>query len=343
MHSWLRSRKNTKLPLSQGWTFPWIRWISEIDYKNHGDDKGVGHFPINRTFFPLGKISLEKNSWPHDKLVLTQSEDQDHALIMMMIMTLVMTNLVRDNQDNQEIDHDHNDFWSVWCSQVTAMMTNPDPASAVASAAIAAAAAGPLSKLVLGNQRQVLGNLRQVIGNQGQVQQSILVGITKTKTTRLDLFLLMPRLQVGGCPTGWTSSTTSSLLRTIYCYRFRSLVLFFYKFVIWFHWLRPQTSSLSEPWTRRLLSARQSSIVRGREASCWSLTPVGRCEILCLILAVIDLIYFDFWHQGGGARYNVYINICYRSFIFYIPWRCARYCLYYLLWIFYILYPVGRC
>ena len=46
------------------------------------------------------------------------------------------------------------------------MMTNPDPASAVASAAIAAAAAGPLSKLVLGNQRQV--------------QQSILVEITKT-------------------------------------------------------------------------------------------------------------------------------------------------------------------
>ena len=58
----------------------------------------------------MGKISLEKNSWPHDKLALTQSEDQDHALIMMMIMTLVMTNLVRDNQDNQEIDHDHNDF-----------------------------------------------------------------------------------------------------------------------------------------------------------------------------------------------------------------------------------------
>ena len=50
-------------------------------------------------------------------------------------------------------------------------MTNPDPASAVASAAIAAAAAGPLSKLVFGNQRQV--------------QQSILVEITKTKTTRL--------------------------------------------------------------------------------------------------------------------------------------------------------------
>ena len=102
------------------------------------------------------------------------------------------------------------------------MMTNPDPASAVASAAIAAAAAGPLSKLVLGNQRQVLGNLRQVLGNQGQVQHLILVGITKTKTTRLDLFLLMPRPQVGGCPTGWTSSTTSSLLRTIYCYRFQS-------------------------------------------------------------------------------------------------------------------------
>ena len=25
--------------------------------------------------------------------------------------------------------------------------------------------------------------------------------------------------QVGGCPTGWTSSTTASLLRTTYCYR----------------------------------------------------------------------------------------------------------------------------
>ena len=60
------------------------------------------------------------------------------------------------------------------------------------------------------------------IGNQRQVQQSISIEITKTKTTRLDLFLLMPRLQVGGCPTGWTSSTTSSLLRTIYCYRFQS-------------------------------------------------------------------------------------------------------------------------
>ena len=39
--------------------------------------------------------------------------------------------------------------WSWSRSQVTAMMTNPDPASAVASAAIAAAAAGPLSKLVI--------------------------------------------------------------------------------------------------------------------------------------------------------------------------------------------------
>ena len=48
------------------------------------------------------------------------------------------------------------------------MMTNPDPASAVASAAIAAAAAGPLSKLVFFNQRQV--------------QHSILVEITKTNT-----------------------------------------------------------------------------------------------------------------------------------------------------------------
>ena len=63
------------------------------------------------------------------------------------------------------------------------MMTNPDPASAVASAAIAAAAAGPLSKLVFRNQRQVLGNLRQVLGNQRQVQQLVLVEITKTKTT----------------------------------------------------------------------------------------------------------------------------------------------------------------
>ena len=51
-------------------------------------------------------MSLEKYSWP---LVLTQSEDQYHALIM-MIMILVMTNLDRDTQYNQEIDNDHNDF-----------------------------------------------------------------------------------------------------------------------------------------------------------------------------------------------------------------------------------------
>ena len=80
--------------------------ISEINYKNRGDDKGSDIFPKNRTFFPLKKMSLEKYSWP---LVLTQSEDQYHALIM-MIMILVMTNLDRDTQYNQEIDHDHNDF-----------------------------------------------------------------------------------------------------------------------------------------------------------------------------------------------------------------------------------------
>ena len=51
-------------------------------------------------------MSLEKYSWP---LVLTQSEDQYHALIM-MIMIQVMTNLGRDNQDNQEIDNDPNGF-----------------------------------------------------------------------------------------------------------------------------------------------------------------------------------------------------------------------------------------
>ena len=80
--------------------------ISEISYKNHGDDKGSDIFPKNRTFFPFSKMSLEKYSWP---LVLTQSEDQYHALIM-MIMILVMTNLDRDTQYNQEIDNDHNDF-----------------------------------------------------------------------------------------------------------------------------------------------------------------------------------------------------------------------------------------
>ena len=80
--------------------------ISEINYKNRGDDKGSDIFPKNRSFFPLKKMSLEKYSWP---LVLTQSEDQYHALIM-MIMILVMTNLDRDTQYNQEIDNDHNDF-----------------------------------------------------------------------------------------------------------------------------------------------------------------------------------------------------------------------------------------
>lgn len=174
-------------------------------------------------------------------------------------------------------------------------MTNPDPASAVASAAIAAAAAGPLSKLVKiviivmiiyfppdlnpSNHDHYL----KIIKTQCEwssrsrslwsgilfsrtlifvcrlftsppppssstsshhikvTERSIWPGVSSlydinvnhnvlfTHVTEIKYTYLLlssssspsPKAssQVGGCPTGWTSSTTASLLRTTYCYR----------------------------------------------------------------------------------------------------------------------------
>ena len=95
------------------------------------------------------------------------------------------------------------------------MMTNPDPASAVASAAIAAAAAGPLSKLVT---ILWLTSLAIVCHNSLMIIMIMITIMTVIKIIKVTIMMQM-LAQVGGCPTGWTSSTTLSLLRTTYCYR----------------------------------------------------------------------------------------------------------------------------
>ena len=87
--------------------------------------------------------------FPHRPLKRTAVSDQE-GISSFIFPRIRDSNESGDHNDSQNQKNYQNPCDKnviSWC-QVTAMMTNPDPASAVASAAIAAAAAGPLSKLV---------------------------------------------------------------------------------------------------------------------------------------------------------------------------------------------------